>query len=111
MNKLETYSNKVYTYIDTDGFEHKLSFLCSAIRFMEPIHKVVLDRYGKRHHHILESIRAEGYTDAYKKSHLDGFMVKIDNHILFFERNLATTLAERLGIEIIGSALTSEDLW
>lgn len=111
MNKLETYSDKIYTYKDADGFEHKLSFLCSAIRFMEPTHKVVLDRYGKRHHHILESIHAEGYTDAYKKSHLDGFMVKIDDYIVFCERNLATTIAKELGIEMYGSVLTSEDLW
>lgn len=66
---------------------------------------------GRRHHEIIAKIADAGYTEQYKRYHLDGFMVKIGDNEVFKDRELSTMIAKQKGIEMISSVLTSEDLW
>lgn len=70
---------------------------------------------GDRHCDILQKIADAGFTEDYKQCHEDGFLCKIilpkDETILFINRKNATEIAKRANYPMIGSVLTSEDLW
>ena len=66
---------------------------------------------GRRHHEIIKDIHDAGYTDQYKRYHLDGFIVKWRDKEVFKDRELSTMIAKQKGIEMRSSVLTSEDLW
>lgn len=85
-------------------------FIDSAIMYYNNQNTPVL-ALGKRHHEIIKRIHDHGHTDEYKKSHVDGFVIKVNDEIRFLNREDATKLAKIIGIEMQGGVLTSEDLW
>ena len=91
-----------------------LKFIEAAIRIQDLETNSYLDICGKRHHEIIKRIHDIGYGDAYKKYHVDGFMVLDDEtgSLAFVDREEATSIAEEQNIKMISpDALTSEDLW
>ena len=104
---------KVKEIKDGPEVEHKIVFLCAAIRFYDRENGVWVESCGRRHHEIIKDIHDEGYSDDYKANHIDGFMYMIDDDPspIFINRDTATELAKLAGIPMIGCVLTSEDLW
>ena len=104
---------KVKESIDGPEVEHELVFLSAAIRFYDRELGVWLESCGKRHHEIIKNIHDEGYEADYKANHTDGFMYMIDDDPspLFMDRETATEIVKGANIPMIGSVLTSEDLW
>lgn len=90
---------------------YNINFICAAIRFKYK--NTWLEFYGIRHNDILKSIAEKGYTKYYKKNHIDGFMYTYENNEkrYFMDRNTATQVAKENNFSMIGSVLTSEDLW
>ena len=89
-----------------------IEFVCSAIRFKSSKTGGWYELYGKRHHDILGEIYKQGLTADYKKTHIDGFIIKEDGKKRFVTREEATKIAKELGIKMTASnTLTSEDLW
>lgn len=94
-----------------------LIIYCAAIRFHDGDGWV--EMFGWRHHEIIRNIAAAGLSAQYKKWHEDGFMIGHLQYIrgtskgwpVFFTREEATKLANAYHIPMIGSELTSEDLW
>lgn len=104
---------KVKEMRDGPEVEHEIIFLCAAIRFYDRENGVWLESCGKRHHEIIKNIHDEGHTDDYKANHIDGFMYMIDDDPspIFIDRETATELVKTADFKMIGSVLTSEDLW
>jgi len=91
-----------------EGWQDKIRFVCSAIKFQAGKEYLI---QGKRHHNCIYVIKELGLTKAYQKTHSDGFVVDLEGKEYFIDRELATAMAQDLGIEMIGCVLTSEDLW
>jgi hypothetical protein len=91
--------------------QHNIEFICSAIRLKYK--RMWLEFYGVRHSDILQKIAELGYTKYYKKEHKDGFMYSYENDekMYFMDRATATQVAKENNFPMIGSVLTSEDLW
>lgn len=87
-------------------------FKCAAIRYKTDDGKFVELR-GERHHEIVEVIRHFyfGEFDAYKRTHIDGFIYGEEWTATFVTREEATEIAKEMGIKMRGCELTSEDLW
>ena len=90
-----------------------ITFLASAIYFKSD--KGPITMHGERHYDILQEIADLGLTKDYKAGHTDGFLCKVHcmNHdiTMFISRENATQIAKRANYPMIGSVLTSEDLW
>lgn len=93
--------------------QHTFHFVTSAICFWDSTHNKWINKTGRRHHEIIKNIHDEGYSNDYKKNHIDGFMYFLDNDytLRFMDRNTATQIAKIAGFKMIGCVLTSEDLW
>lgn len=77
---------------------------CAAIR--DPETRVVYSMpRPNRHHHILHALPKEIPRDRL----IEGFL--LDSLGGFLDREEATRYAKANGIKMIGSVLTSEDLW
>lgn len=95
-----------------------ITFLDSAIMFYNSKEEVYQVETGKRHCDIIKKIAEKGLTKDYKKNHTDGFFCKVvwkDNkhHPIqhFISREQSTRIAKENNYSMIGSILTSEDLW
>lgn len=68
---------------------------------------------GCRHHEIIQAMQEEGYPSHIVKRCVQGFMIKHcdDKEEYFVSREIATEIAKDNNYPIIGSVLTSEDLW
>ena len=90
-----------------------ITFLAAAIQFNTADCEVLMK--GERHCHIIQEIAEAGLTNDYKQSHIDGFLCRVNvrNHetTTFISRENATLIAKRANYPMIGSILTSEDLW
>lgn len=90
-----------------------ITFLASAIYFQSDNGPIVMQ--GERHCDIIKDIADLGLTKEYKAAHTDGFWCNVHcmNHDtnLFISRENATQIAKRANYPMIGSVLTSEDLW
>ena len=98
---------------DGPEVDHMLYFLSAAIQFYDRENGVWLEMCGKRHHEIYADIAKEGYAEDCKANHKEGFMYIVDDESSprFIDRETATELAKASGLPMIGSVLTSEDLW
>ena len=98
------------TLTEKSSGKHDYPFVAAAIKFESGGHTLVIT--GKRHHEILKKIKEIGLTGDYKKHYEDGFIYRTTTGLhVFKERDECTEIAKRLNIEMIGSVLTSEDLW
>lgn len=89
-----------------------VKFKCAAIIFKDTDTGNIVEMRGRRHHEILKSIRFIGRTDMYKKWHEHGFIIsRYGYDAKFVNIEEATKIAKEQGINMIGSVLTSEDLW
>ena len=68
---------------------------------------------GCRHHEIIKAMQEEGYPPHIVKRCIQGFMVQHCDYrdIYFINREEATEIAKDNDFPMIGSILTSEDLW
>ena len=68
---------------------------------------------GRRHHEIIKAMQEEGYPSHIIKRCIQGFMVQHCDYrdIYFMNREEATEIAKDNDFPMIGSILTSEDLW
>ena len=96
----------MHNVVISDG-RREITFLNSAIKI-----KNYSTMIGERHCNILQDIADAGLTDLYKENHIDGFLCRLSNGtITFIDRDNATRIAKRANYPMIGSVLTSEDLW
>lgn len=90
-----------------------VTFLASAIYFKSDKGPMIMQ--GERHCDIIQEIANLGLTKDYKAGHTDGFWCNVHcmNHdtTMFINRENATQIAKRANYPMIGSVLTSEDLW
>ena len=104
-----------FTIIDQENpeEEHELVFLSAAIQFYDRENEVWLEMCGERHHQIIKKIHDQGYEEDYKAHHKDGFMYILDDEYSprFMDRETATEIVKANDFNLIGSVLTSEDLW
>ena len=68
---------------------------------------------GYRHHEIIRRLQEEGYPSYVVKRCKQGFLVRHSNfhNSYFISREEATEIAKDNNYPMIGSILTSEDLW
>lgn len=104
----------MHNVVMQDG-KRMITFLQSAIRFYVKSSDIYSTMLGERHYNIIQDIKNLGLTEDYKASHIDGFLCKVttkkDSIITFISRENATEIAKRANYPMIGSVLTSEDLW
>ena len=104
----------MHNIVMQDG-KRMITFLQSAIRFYVKSSDTYSTMLGERHYNIIQDIKDLGLTEDYKASHIDGFLCRIetkkDSTIQFISRENATQIAKRANYSMIGSVLTSEDLW
>lgn len=86
-------------------------FFDSAIRYYNLETKDWHIAFGKRHSDIIRKLADAGLTESYKTGHIDGFLCIINGYIQFIDRGTATNIAKAANYPMIGSVLTSEDLW
>ena len=68
---------------------------------------------GYRHHEIMRRLREEGYPSNTVKRYKQGFIIVYKDNFRhqFISREEATEIAKDNNYSMIGSVLTSEDLW
>lgn len=89
-----------------------IKFLAAAVRAFNSTTGERLEVYGERHHEIFHKLRAAGVPRLDIMGSEQGFLVSVDNGLpCFYDRKEATEIAKKIGISIIGTELTSEDLW
>lgn len=95
--------------IGTGIVTNKPVFICSAIEYLNE-NGTLCTEYGKRHHEIYQQMKDK---DIPKPSYkVEGFMVDFGfQNAIFVNREEATKIAQNWNIPMIGSVLTSEDLW
>ena len=81
---------------------NNIIWVSSTIRILDS-QNAILEFNGKRHHEIIKQIHDAGYIEDYKRNHIDGFTVLIDNKPLFLSREEATKIAKEENISMIGS--------
>ena len=93
----------------TGTITNKPVFMCAAIEYLDE-NGILHTEYGKRHHEIYQQMKNKKIPKpAYK---VEGFMVDFGfPNAVFVNRDEATKIAQKWKIPMIGSALTSEDLW
>ena len=87
-------------------FEKKPNFISAAIKI-----KGDMVFTGARHHMIFEKIMESGFWNEYLMWNEQGFVIDDGNKKEFVNRNEATEIAKFWKMPMIGSILTSEDLW
>ena len=80
-------------------------FICAAIDIQLKIF------VGKRHHEIFKQLKEKGYTKEEIAHSRQGFLIGEDGVVKFISRDKATEIAKAYQYPMIGSILTSEDLW
>ena len=87
-------------------------FLAAAVRAFNSATGERLEVYGERHHELFSRLRVAGVPRLDIQGSEQGFLVSVDDGLpRFYNRQEATELAKKIGISMIGSVLTSEDLW
>ena len=67
---------------------------------------------GYRHHEIIRRLQEEGYPSNVVKRCKQGFIIAYkNNYHQFISREEATEIVKDNNYPMIGSVLTSEDLW
>jgi hypothetical protein len=97
-----------------DG-DRTITFIDSAILFYVSEDESYHMKTGKRHSDIIKTIANLGLTEDYKNNHIDGFFCRIsqgnESTLTFISREQSTIIAKKNNYPMIGSILTSEDLW
>lgn len=84
-------------------------FTCAAIMYNDG--EGIQIMMGSRHHLIRGAIKERNQLEEYKNWHRDGFMIRHKDITFFADTNHATEIAKSFNIPMIGSVLTSEDLF
>ena len=80
-------------------------FICAAV-------DIQLKTFvAKRHHEIFKQLKEKGYTKEEIAHSRQGFLIGEDGVVKFISRDKATEIAKAYQYPMIGSVLTSEDLW
>ena len=86
-------------------------FICSALNYGFNIY------VGKRHHEIFQRLvklseNGDEFLTRERIQHMrQGFLIEQNYNIKFITREEATEIAKNNNFPMIGSILTSEDLW
>ena len=95
--------------IGTGTITSKPVFMCAAIEYLDENGSLKIE-YGSRHHEIYQQMKDKGIPKPLYK--VEGFMVDFGlQNAVFVNRDQATIIAKKWNIPMIGSVLTSEDLW
>ncbi len=93
----------------TGMITNKPVFMCAAIEYLDQ-DNILRTEYGRRHHEIYQQMKEKGIPKPLYK--VEGFMVDLGlTNAVFINRDHATTIAKKWNMPMIGSVLTSEDLW
>lgn len=107
--------NSKFHNVQMQNGKRTITFLAAAITFTIQSTNTEMLLYGNRHSDIIQQIANAGYTSDYKIKHIDGFICRIttkkNSIISFVDREQATKIAKKAKYPMIGSILTSEDLW
>lgn len=107
--------NSKFHNVQMQDGKRTITFLAAAITFTIQSTNTEMLLYGNRHSDIIRQIANAGYTSDYKIKHIDGFVCRVAtkkyNTITFINREQATQIAKKAKYPMIGSILTSEDLW
>lgn len=88
------------------------NYIFKSAALCHPLNGITFE--GRRHHEIIADMVKKGFTPDFIRDFEQGFIVTHEDYPFdgyFITRDEATEIAQKNKFSMIGSILTSEDLW